>query len=228
MLAVSIMSCSELIGERGNGERTTKTYTLEPYSKIDISGGYEVSLVPSESHEVILKVDENLVDEIKIYVRGNRLIIESERMLHSPEGIKLEIPAYNISELTSSGASNISSYDPIKSDNLAIQLSGAGKIDLQLDVVEVSIELSGAALVYLEGMAQRLDVDMSGAGSLEADEFEVVDCDIEISGVGSALVNVSGKLDAQVSGLGKVSYVGNPKSVRGDVSGVGNIDKVND
>jgi len=35
-------------------------------------------------------------------------------------------------------------------------------------------------------------------------------------------------LDAQVSGLGKVEYIGNPKSVKGDVSGIGNVRKVRD
>jgi len=228
ILAVIITACSQLVGERGNGERVTRTYNLDPYNEIEISGGYEINLVPSESREVILKVDENLVDEINIYVRGDRLIIESERMLFSPKGIMIEIPAHNITELTSSGASNIICNDPLKSDELTIELSGAGKIDLHLDVADVSVELSGAALVYLEGVARSLDVEMSGAGSVEADGLEVVDCNIDISGVGSALVNVSGSLDAQVSGLGSVEYIGNPKSVKGDVSGVGNVKRVKD
>jgi hypothetical protein len=228
ILAVAISACGQLIGKRGNGERVTKTYSLDPYSQIMISGGYDINLVPSESREVILKVDENLVDEINIYVKGAKLIIESERLLDSPGGIMIEVPAYHITELTSSGGSNIDCSDPIESEDLKIELSGAGKIELKLDVEKVNVELSGAALIYLEGVAKRLDVEMSGAGSFEAGEFEVVDCDINISGVGSALVNVSGNLDAQVSGLGRVEYLGDPKSVKGDVSGVGNVESAND
>ena len=104
-------------------------------------------------------------------------------------------------------------------------MSGAGKVDLKLDAGIVTLGLSGAAMVYLVGNAKALAVEMSGAGSLEADGLEVGDCDISISGVGSALVNVSGRLDANVSGLGKVEYTGSPTSVHGDVSGVGNVKK---
>lgn len=227
-IAVTITACSHLVSERGNGDRITKTYNLEPYDRIEVSGAYDIYLMQSEGNDVTITVDENLIDEINIYVRGSRLIIESERLIDSPDGVKIEVPAHNINELISSGASDIVSKKPIKSEGLDIILSGAGKMDLKLDVGEITLNLSGAALVYLEGAAKSLDVDMSGAGSLEADELEVVDCNIEISGVGSAIVNVSGKLDAQVSGLGKVEYIGDPESVRGDVSGVGNVEKVKD
>ena len=227
-VAVMITACGNLLSERGNGDRITKTYDLEPYDEIEVSGRYDIYLVQSDDHDVTITVDENLIEEVNVYVRGSKLVIESERLIDSPDGVKIEIPANGIKALFSSGASNIVSKDLIRSEELEIVLSGAGKMDLRLDVEEVTLDLSGAALVYFEGVAKSLDVDMSGAGSLEADEFEVVDCKIEISGVGSAIVNVSGTLDAQVSGLGKVEYIGNPKSVKGDVSGVGNIEKAND
>jgi hypothetical protein len=51
---------------------------------------------------------------------------------------------------------------------------------------------------------------------------------VDISGVGHVLVNVSGVLEAQVSGLGKVEYIGEPESIKGDVSGIGNVSKAND
>ena len=131
-------------------------------------------------------------------------------------------------EINSSGASDIENTEPLTSEELEIIVSGAGKIDLKLDVKLVALDLSGATLVYLEGVAERLEVDMSGAGSLAAEGFEVQDCSVEISGVGHVLVNVSGTLEAQVSGLGKVEYLGEPNSVKGDVSGVGNISKADD
>jgi hypothetical protein len=228
LIAVTLTACSYLVSERGNGDRITKTFNLEPYDKIEVSGAYDVYLVQADGHDVTITVDENLMEEINIYVRGSRLIIESERLIDSPEGVKIEIPTNNIKELNISGASDIISKEPIRSEYLAILLSGAGKMDLKLDAGEVIIDLSGAALVYLEGVAKSLDVYMSGAGSLEADELEVIDCNIDISGVGSAIVNVSGTLDAQVSGLGKVEYIGDPESVRGDVSGIGNVEKANE
>ena len=225
---LAFTACNQLIGERGNDERITKEITVDSFERIEISGAFEVILTPSESNVISIEVDENLLRYIDISVRGDRLFIETDRRLSSRKGIKIEIPVKELREISSSGASDIVSSEPISSRELDIEASGAGKVDLKLDVKSVTLNLSGATLVYLEGVAERLEVDMSGAGSLAAEGFEVQDCSVEISGVGHVLVNVSGTLDAQVSGLGKVEYLGEPESVRGDVAGIGKVSKAND
>ena len=218
-------ACNELIGERGNNERITKEITVDSFEKIEVSGAFDIVLKPSESDKVILEADENLIRYIDISVRGNRLYIETDKRLVSRKGIKIEVPIKVLREINSSGASDIENTEPLSSEELEIIVSGAGKVDLKLDVKLVALDLSGATLVYLEGVAERLEVGMSGAGSLAAEGFEVQDCAVNISGVGHVLVNVSGSLEAQVSGLGRVEYLGKPTSVKGDVSGVGNVTK---
>ena len=225
---LAFTGCNELIGERGNDERITKEITLDSFDKIEVSGAFDVTLTPSNSNILTIESDENLLRYIDISVRGNRLFIETDRRLSSRKGIKIEVPIKELKAISSSGASDIISNEPISTAELDIDLSGAGKVDLKLDVKLVTLDLSGAAMVYLEGVAESLDVEMSGAGSLIAEGFEVKDCGVDISGVGHVLVNVTGTLKAQVSGLGKVEYIGNPESVQGDVSGIGDIDKVND
>lgn len=225
---LAFTACNELIGERGNDERVTKEITLDSFDKIDISGAFYVTLTPSNSNILTIESDENLLRYIDISVRGNRLFIETDRRLSSRKGIKIGVPIKELKAISSSGASDIISNEPISTAELDVDLSGAGKVDLKLDVKLVTLDLSGAVMVYLEGVAESFEVEMSGAGSLMAEGFEVKDCDVDISGVGHVLVNVTGTLNAQVSGLGKVEYIGNPESVKGEVSGVGDIDKVND
>ena len=225
---LAFTACDQLLGERGNDERVTKEITIESFEKIEISGAFDILLTPSSSNEVIIEADENLLKYIDISVRGDKLFVGTERRLSSRKGIKIEIPVKNLRGISSSGASDIESTKPITAKELDLDVSGAGKIDLKLDVKSLTIDLSGAVMIYLEGVAKRLDVEMSGAGSLMAEGFEVKDCEIDISGVGHVLVNVSGTLEAQVSGLGKVEYLGNPESVRGDVSGIGDVSKAND
>jgi Putative auto-transporter adhesin, head GIN domain len=227
LLMLSFTACNEIIGERGNDDRITKEFTVDNFEKIEISGGFDITLTPYKSNEVILEVDENLVDYIDISVRGNKLYIDADRRMSSRQGIKIKVPVQEISAISSSGASNIQSSGPISSKALDIELSGAGKIDLKLDVNYVSLELSGATMVYLNGVGERLEVDMSGAGSLTAEDFEVKECEVSISGVGHVLVNVTGTLEAQVSGLGKVEYIGEPDRVKGDVSGIGQVSRSN-
>lgn len=225
ILILSLSACSELIGEKGNGVRITEKIKVGDFNRLEISGSFEVILTENNTDEVVIEIDENLLRYIDITVRGTLLEIDSDRRLDSKDGIIIEVPVKKLASLSSSGASSIQTTNPLQSDNININLSGAGKLDLMLDASDVSIEVSGATLVYLEGSAKTFDIEMSGAGSLEASDFEVQDCFVQISGVGNILVNVTGTLDAEVSGLGKVEYIGNPQSVKGDVSGVGNINR---
>ena len=218
-----ITSCIDLASERGNGVRIEEKITIDEFDRLEIGGAFIVKLTQDESDEVIVETDENLLDFIEIAVRGNTLEVNSERRLDSREGIIISIPIQELTRLSSSGASEVMTTNPIQTENLDIDLSGAGKLDLKLDAQDISLDISGASLIYLEGAAQTLDINMSGASSLEASELEVKDCFAQISGVGKILVNVTGTLDAEVSGLGEVVYVGEPESVKGDVSGVGNI-----
>lgn len=220
-----LTSCVGLVGERGNGVRIEETITVDEFDRLEIGGEFIVKLSQSEGREVLIEADENLLDYIEISVRGNSLIVDTERRLDSREGIVLHIPVQSLRSLSCSGAAEVSTTNPLQTEKIDITLSGAGKLDLMLDAVDIALDVSGATLIYLEGAANNLDVNMSGAGSLEASELEVVDCRAQISGIGKILVNVTGTLDADVSGLGEIEYVGEPESVKGDVSGVGNIDR---
>jgi len=64
---------------------------------------------------------------------------------------------------------------------------------------------------------------MSGAGKLQAFKLDTKFCRIDISGIGGAEVFVTEELDVQVSGIGGVTYIGDPPRVRRDVSGLGKI-----
>lgn len=220
-----LTSCIGLVGEKGNGDRVEKTYNVSDFEELSVGGEFIVRLTQGQTSKVMVEADENLLEFIEVGVRGKTLEVTSQRRLDSKEGVIINITFDKLTTLSCSGASDVSTTNPIQAREFNIDLSGAGKLKLMLDAVEVSLDVSGATLVYLEGVATRLEIDMSGAGSLEASEFEVEDCVAQISGVGKILVNVSGTLEADVSGLGAVEYVGEPTSVKGDVSGIGNIER---
>ena len=222
---ILLTSCLGIVSEKGNGNRTEQSFSVDEFDKIDVKGEFIVKLTEAKSGDVLIEADENLFDFIRVEVRSGTLEIDSRRTLNSKDGIIVNIPVQYLSELRCSGASEVSSTTPIQSRKLDINLSGAGKLDLKIDAVDVTVDVSGATVVFLEGAANSLEIDMSGAGSLDASAFEVNDCYAQISGIGKILVNVTGTLDADVSGLGQVEYVGEPEIVKGDVSGIGNIER---
>jgi hypothetical protein len=104
-----------------------------------------------------------------------------------------------------------------------IRLQGAGNIDAKdIRGRSLSVSLSGAGNVTITGSADALDLTLSGAGNYHGEDFKTSKATIHSSGVGNAIVNVTKELDATLSGVGTVEYIGSPH-VRTSVSGIGTV-----
>jgi hypothetical protein len=59
-------------------------------------------------------------------------------------------------------------------------------------------------------------------GTYHAEDLESREVKIHVAGVGSAIVNVREKLEAEINGVGSVEYIGDP-TVEQDVNGAGQV-----
>ena len=223
-LAILTSGCYELSNAlKGKGDRDTIIIEPGEFREIDLTGAYEVILRESSEEKVIIETEENLLEHFDVNVRHDKLYIDSERMLYSEKGIKVVIFYKEIEEIDIEGACALTSEDIIDTDYLKIDMGGAGALELELDVEELSLNIAGAGAVQLKGYAKIMDVNMSGAGGLSAFDLKTRKCNIDISGVGSADINVEDELSATIGGMGGINYKGNPDIRRSDVSGLGKI-----
>ncbi len=226
-LTLLILSgCSQLVGERGNGVRTSNTYTVEPYHEIAISGAFEVLLQPANDHRVVLETDENLVDFIEIYVDSGKLVIHTDYRLLSDEGQQVRVPFHDgIRALTSAGASRITSADTLHTNDLHITLAGVSSLNLALEADNISLTMAGTGSAQLNGKTSTLQMTLSGAGAIDTKNLPAQKVTVELSGAGKAEIYALDTLLASVSGMGKIIYLGNPAVVRREVSGLGRVQK---
>ena len=227
-LITALFGCDSYIQERGNGNITEQERSVSDFNEVQVSGNFEVFLKKSETPGLTIITDENLHEFIKVEQKGDAIEIESERTLKSKEGIKVVVEYTDLTAVSSSGASVIESDDIITGDYLRLEMSGAGAIDLDLDLKALKINVSGAGAVELRGNVIEQNIQMSGAGGLDAKNLVSQKCKIEISGVGGASLNVKEQLDASVSGVGGITYRGNPADVNSNVSGLGTITREED
>ena len=99
---------------------------------------------------------------------------------------------------------------------------------MKLEAVQLSgdrfaLDTSGATKVSLAGRANRLIASLTGASRLNAETFQAEDVEISVTGAGKADVNATNSLRAAITGAGRVSYGGNPKSVEKKITGAGKI-----
>jgi hypothetical protein len=86
----------------------------------------------------------------------------------------------------------------------------------------LKVAVAGMGQVTVAGSADVLDLTLTGTGNFRGEGLRAKRATVQHKGIGDAVVYVSGRLDATVTGIGKVEYLGSP-AVRRTVTGLGTV-----
>ncbi len=222
LLAIA-WSCDDVVSEKGNGQIESQKRTLDDFSEISLKGNYQVTLKSGSTPQVVIVTDENLLDYINTSVENEVLTIDNQEKIYSKDGIKLFITYQDLTAMQSAGASVIKSEEVLSGEKFHLDVTGAGLVEMELEVGEFHLDLPGAGLVKLSGKASDASFNLAGVGNLEAYSLVADNCEVNVSGLGGAQVHVKENLKASVNGIGGIKYKGDPAVVQDDVSGIGTI-----
>ncbi len=190
------------VGIRGNGHIKTDDRTISAFANIDASGAFQIEW-KSGAPALSITTDENLLSYIDNHISGDTLRLRTHDQIWPTHGIKVVI-----SSPTRAGA----------------KLSGAVKLTAtQIAGPRFALESTGAAHVNLDGSIDEFLADMTGASDLNAKGLQTKTAELSTTGAADAEIAVSETLKVAITGAGKVSYSGNPKTIEKHVSGAGSI-----
>jgi hypothetical protein len=107
----------------------------------------------------------------------------------------------------------------------AIAVAGAGDVTASnLRAGRLTVDISGAGDMTLGGTVDAQVVTISGAGDYDGENLQSADAQITIEGAGDAVLRVDNRLDAAISGVGSIEYIGDPQ-VTQDVRGAGSVEQ---
>jgi hypothetical protein len=232
LLALSLSSCITIKlnnkGTQGSGEVITKDFQVSDFDRLDFSGVGNIVITQGQAESLRVEAESNVIERLEISSGGKSLKIGYKNNFFNvipTKPINFYLSVKDLREINISGVGSIK-CDNLTTDDLSIDSSGAGSIDMNLSTTVVEVAISGAGKVNLTGQTQSQSIDISGAGSYSAKEFTSKDCEVSISGIGRAIVNVSDTLDVNMSGIGSVEYVGKP-ALSQDISGGGSVKSIN-
>ena len=193
-----------------SGNVTQQNREVGTFTKIEAGSAFTLILEQGPETIVIVETDDNYQDRIETVVEDDRLTISSMGM-QNPSALKVRITAPIIEEINMYGAARLSSAGTIQANQLKLELSGATKATLSLDVQVLITEISGASKVTLSGNATKHNAEISGAVNLNASGLTAITTAIEISGASKASINSTGPINADISGASSLSYYDNGK-----------------
>jgi len=230
-LLMGLGSCRHFFGKRvhGNGNIKTEDRTVTNFKQVEVSGAAKVLVTQGDKSAVKIECDENLLPYIEVFQEGDKVFVKEKPgfNLDPSRELQIYVTSPTFTDISASGACDILGQNKISnSENLSLELSGAGDIKMEVDAPKLSAEVSGSGSIYLKGQTKDVKLDLTGAGHAYCYDLLAENTKVDITGAGSAEVYASVKLTADVSGAGTVNYKGNAE-VSQSVSGAGSVRKVN-
>ena len=229
-LCIGFASCINITNtsKRGCGNIVTSERTVSAFEEINAGNSANVRFHIGEEFRAVLSIDENLYEYVEIETRNNTLRIQTiRRGSFSPTQFTVDVYAPTLSGVTLSGVGSFENVEKLIVPSFEMNLSGAGTITGTIESENFSARISGAGNIRISGSSKNADFRLSGAGGLRGSNFIVNNAVARVSGAGSMDIYVTDDLNATVSGVGSISYRGNPPRVESRVSGVGSVNRVN-
>ncbi|QYJ69039.1 head GIN domain-containing protein [Flavobacterium litorale] len=191
-----------------------KTYELDSFNKIAISGDadMELQLVKSSENKLVISGadNEDLSDDFRVSSAGGYLAISNDYD-------DLEMIVYytdDINEMTVSGDVEITCEDTIKSRNFMLSANSDVVVQLKVDTNNFTLVAASDAEITLSGSARNFNAAVASDAELNGNELKTKNnCSIAIASDGEASIYCKGNVDATVASDGELTIYGNPRNV---------------
>jgi hypothetical protein len=210
---------------QGSGDVVTRELDLAGFDKVDVSHAFAVDIREGESFSVVVGVDDNLVEYLRVEKQGSTLKIGLQPgRNYSNTHATAEVTMPELTGLDLSGASRGTTSGFKSSRDLNVDASGASRLSGDIEAGDARFDVSGASRVNLTGSAEDLVIDASGGSTMDLADFAVADANVEASGASDVTVNASDRLDVDASGASHVKYLGSPSLGTIDTSGASSVE----
>lgn len=204
--------------------QTSQIRETQPFKKIEISGATSVVYTQSDTLKLKVVADEKEINNIFTTFENDILVIKAKGSF--THAYKIYVSGNSLNQITSSGASKLTTANTLETDSLSINVSGASDVIATIKTKAVDVMLSGASGVNLEGNTQTLYSTVSGASGLKTYKLNAMTVNVTASGASGAKVFASDKINANATGSSTIKFKGEPKEVSAEASSSSSIAKV--
>jgi hypothetical protein len=182
-----------------SGQRATRTYDFTNFSRVDVRGQWQVTLVRGDSWSVEISYPVELEPYVNVNATAGELVVE----LTGERGT----PWSDFGRRDGIGVTARVVMPQLD----AVKLAGPTKLDLSgFDGKE--LELSAAGAFQITAADCRYDIltyDAAGAGSADLGGLTATDAHVEIAGAQSATLRMAGgTLSGAIVGASRLEYYG--------------------
>ncbi|MBI1193588.1 MAG: hypothetical protein GC205_10500 [Bacteroidetes bacterium] len=208
---------------RGQGPLVEETRILPSFSKLEVRGAIDVTLIPNDTYQIVIYAQANVINAIESSVSGSELILDLEECFINRESIHVEVYAPVFEAVQIKGSSDLDAAAPIVTPAFSLQIEGSADAVLELETDLVAVAINGSGDVALSGSASQQVLDIDGSGTVNAFALWTAQTTVQISGSGTCRVYAQDELGVRINGSGTVYYKGFPTITELVISGSGEL-----
>lgn len=225
LLITSILVITTWVTAQG---QESETRNIGSFSGVKVTEGIDVYLKRGDKESVRVEVTGTRLDNVITEVSGSYLRVHMRDGNYKGNvNAKVYVTYVKVDKLSASSAGSIFSEGTIEANDMEVNASSAGSIEITLNAGTVNASASSAGEIELQGKTKSLDIEASSAGQIDAYDLEAQKVDAEASSAGSLKIHVINELNARASSGGNIRYHGNPDKFITDSSSGGSVKKSN-
>ena len=218
---------------KGDGYITTKEISISDYDEISYVGRMDIEYEQSNASPYLkITVDENILSNLEIKVKGKTLIIQpkssgfSRSLNLQPTVCEIKTNSRSLKEISAVGSGEFTVTSSLKVDKIEVSIAGSSTVNFNklLEARKVEFSVAGSGNIVLKGEAERGNMSVAGGGDIKAFGCTVRKAECSVAGGGNIEVFASEQLDASIAGGGHIRYEGEPELSKSVVGG-GSIKK---
>ena len=193
------------------GEQITKTFDLEDFQSVAIEGLWQVNLTQGDEWQVEVSHSEDLEDDLNVYVRGDRLVLNRRSSggwrwwRRTETRLSAEIVMPELSELDLAGANELD-LSGFAGDQLKVEVAGANQVEGR------------------DGRYDNLDLSVAGASEIDLGGIVVTAAKVDLAGASKVTLSMNGGvLAGSMAGAGTIGYYGTVAEERVTIAGIGRV-----
>jgi hypothetical protein len=209
------------------GPMTDEERNVPDFDRLKVSSGIDVKLSQGNRHQVIIRANEDIIDDVESEVVNGTLKLNVDRnWFRGGASVKAEITFVELNSIDVSAGSDVESEGLLNFEDLEIEASAGSDLRLNLEAYEVKLRTSSGSDANLKGAATYFEARASSGSDISAYDFEVENAVLECSSGSDVKANVSRTMKVKASSGSDIHYRGDPDLLEVNTSSGADLTKV--
>lgn len=200
LILAAVLSLASMSAHAGEQVRS-----VTPFKGIAVHGPVSLVVEAGKSYSLKVQGDQRFIDRVTSEVVNGELRLNmkdsTRNSLQDTDRVIVTLP----------------SLQTFKGE-------GAGEMRLtRMRGERLDVNYRGAGRLAIDGEVRELRLHAQGVGEVDTRALIAQDANVSFEGIGSVKIYAKDKLNANVRGMGDLTYYGNPRVVNKSASGIGSV-----